>query len=69
MALVSLLALPKPKISFPGLSLMQNQTETLVTQATVFIELDFISVRSILKIDKKEKKKPTWPIFDHMPGQ
>ena len=49
MALVSFLAWPTPKIPFPGLSLIQNQTETLVTQAAVFIELDFISVSQYSK--------------------
>ena len=68
MALVSFLARPTPKIPFPGLSLIQNQTETLVTQAAVFIELDFISVSQYSKLTKK-KKKPTWQIFDHMLGQ
>ena len=68
MALVSFLARPKPKIQLPGLSLIQNQTETLVTQAAVFIELDFISVSQYSKLTKIEKK-PTWQIFDHMPGQ
>ena len=33
MALVSFLAQPKPRISFLGLSLLQNSTETLATQA------------------------------------
>ena len=70
MALVSCLARPKPKIPFPGLSLIQNHTETLVTQAAVFIELDFISVShdQYSKLTKIEKK-PTWQIFDHMLGQ
>ena len=69
MALVSFLSRPTPKIPFPGLSLIQNQTETLVTQAAVFIELDFISVSQYSKLTKIEKKKPTWQIFDHMLGQ
>ena len=56
MALVSFLARPKPKIQFPGLSLIQNQTETLVTQAAVFIELGFISVSQYSKLTKKKKK-------------
>ena len=34
LALVSFLARSKPKIPFPGLSLHQNQTETLATQAS-----------------------------------
>ena len=69
MALVSFLARPTPKIPFPGLSqLIQNQTETLVKQAAVFIALDFISVSQYSKLTKKEKK-PTWQIFDHMLGQ
>ena len=33
LALVSFLARPKPRIPFPGLSLLRNQTETLATQA------------------------------------
>ena len=64
MALVSILARPKPKIPFPGLSLIQNQTETLVTHATVFIELDFISVSQYSKLTKIEKKTDLaniWP--------
>ena len=68
MALVSFLGRPTPKIQFPGLSLIQNQTETLVTPATAFIELDFLSVSQYSKLTKIEKK-PTWQIFDHMPGQ
>ena len=35
LALVSFLALPKPRISFLGLSLLRNSTETLATQATI----------------------------------
>ena len=35
LALVSFLARPKPRIPFLGLSLLQNQTETLATQANV----------------------------------
>ena len=35
MALVSFLARSKPKVSFLGISLPQNQTETLATQATL----------------------------------
>ena len=34
LALVSFLALPKPRIPFLGLSLLRNQTETLATQAS-----------------------------------
>ena len=56
MALVSFLVRPTPKIQFPGLSFIQNQTETLVTQAAVFIELDFISVSQYSKLTKIEKK-------------
>ena len=33
LALVSFLARPKPRISFLGLSLLRNSTETLATQA------------------------------------
>ena len=33
MALVSFLAQPKPRISFLGLSLLRNRTETRATQA------------------------------------
>ena len=46
----------KTEIPFPGLSLIQNQTETLVTQAAVFVELDFISVSQCSKLTKIEKK-------------
>ena len=35
LALVSLLARPKPRIPLLGLSLLRNQTETLATQATL----------------------------------
>ena len=34
LALVSFLAQPKPRISFLGLSLLRNSTETLATQAS-----------------------------------
>ena len=34
-ALVSFLARPKPRISFLGLSLLRNSTETLATQASL----------------------------------
>ena len=56
MALVSFLARPTPKIPFPDLSLIQNQTETLATPATAFIELDFLSVSQYSKLTKIEKK-------------
>ena len=36
LALVSFLARPNPRIPFLGLSLLRNQTETLVTQASFF---------------------------------
>ena len=41
-ALVSFLARPKPRISFLGLSLLRNSTETLATQASIdqSVEID-----------------------------
>ena len=41
LALVSFLARPKPRISFLGLSLLRNSTETLATQAITIIEFGF----------------------------
>ena len=66
MALVSFLARPKPKIPFPGLSLIQNQTETLVTHGAVFIELDFLSVSQYSKWTKIEKKTDLANIWPHV---
>ena len=38
LVLVSFLARPKPKVPFLGLSSLQNQTETLATQATISLD-------------------------------
>ena len=42
-ALVSFLARSKPKISFIGLSLLRNQTETLATQARLVMTQLFLA--------------------------
>ena len=42
LALVSFLAQPKPRIPFLGLTLLQNQTETLATQAIFLRTQSFI---------------------------
>ena len=47
LALVSFLARPKPRIPILGLSLLQNQTETLATQAKA-IDSEPIRVRGII---------------------
>ena len=43
LALVSFLAWPKPRILFLGLSLLQNQIETLATQARIAMMLHWLS--------------------------
>ena len=43
LALVSFLAWPKPRILFLGLSLLQNQMETLATQARIAMMLYWLS--------------------------
>ena len=46
--LVSFLGRPKPRISFLGLSLLRNSTETLATQATLFrIQMLFSTAQAI----------------------
>ena len=47
LALVSFLARPKPRIPILGLSLLQNQTEMLATQAKA-IDSEPIRVRGII---------------------
>ena len=50
LALVSFLARPNPRIPFPGLSLLRNQTETLATQARRPLFFSFLtSTRRMLK--------------------
>ena len=44
LALVSFLARPKPRISFLGLFLLRNSTETLATQAKPERQNDFLDI-------------------------
>ena len=48
LALVSFLALSKPKISFLGVSLLRNQTETLGTQAKMRLKNVFVSNHKVI---------------------
>ena len=49
LALASFLALSKPKISFLGVSLLRNQTETIGTQAKMrFKNFFFVSNHNVI---------------------
>ena len=62
LALVSFLARPKPRISFLGLSLLRNSTETLATQAKAWIK-DHLSKEARFIPDKSDYKNATGTKF------
>ena len=47
-ALASFVALSKPKISFLGVSLLRNQTETIGTQAKMRLKNFFVSNHNVI---------------------
>ena len=56
-ALVSFLARPKPRIPFLGLSLLRNQTETLATQAS-----HYVNVALVARVSSVFVPYPTLPL-------
>ena len=57
LALVSFLALSKPKISFLGVSLLRNQTETIGTQAKMRLKNFFVSNHNVSNFCLKAKSE------------
>ena len=56
-ALVSFLERPKPRILFLGLSLLRNQTETLATQAS-----HYVNVALVARVSSVFVPYPTLPL-------